>query len=158
MKKVFDSVKATIIENKDEFQAFFDVIKAAAPIIGTVIGKAFEVIGAIASTVLNLIANVLAAIKPLLNTAIDGINLVIRGLNLIKVGNDIPYLGKIGATSTSTATGPLGNFSMSTGKPSTTTSTPSRVELTWPASEGPSPGYSNSTERRKDCLRNPKWR
>jgi hypothetical protein len=125
MKKVFDSVKATIIENKDEFQAFFDVIKAAAPIIGTVIGKAFEVIGAIASTVLNLIANVLAAIKPLLNTAIDGINLVIRGLNLIKVGNDIPYLGKIGATSTSTATGPLGNFSMSTGKPSTTTSTPS---------------------------------
>ena len=125
MKKAFDSIKATVIENKDEFQAFFEVIKAAAPIIGTVVGKAFEVIGKIASITLNLIADVLAAIKPLLNTAIDGINLVIRGLNLIKVGNDLPYLGKIGATSTSTATGPLGNFSMSTGKPSTTTSTPS---------------------------------
>jgi hypothetical protein len=105
MKTAFDKIKATIIENKDEFQAFFDVIKAAAPIIGTVIGKAFEVIGNIASVVLNLISNVLAAIKPLLNTAIDGINLVIRGLNLIKVGNDIPYLTKIGSTGTSATAG-----------------------------------------------------
>ncbi len=40
---------------KDEFQAFFDVIKAAAPIIGTVIGKAFSIIGDIASVVLNIV-------------------------------------------------------------------------------------------------------
>jgi hypothetical protein len=104
MKSAFDKIKATSIENKDEFQAFFDVIKAAAPIIGTVIGKAFDVIGSIASTVLNLISNVLAAIKPLLNTAIDGINLVIRGLNLIKVGNDLPYLSKIGGSTSSAST------------------------------------------------------
>jgi hypothetical protein len=127
MKKVFDSVKATIIENKDEFQAFFDVIKAAAPIIGTVIGKAFEVIGAIASTVLNLIANVLAAIKPLLNAAIDGINLVIRGLNLIKVGSDIPYLGRIGGTATTSTAGiTVPSASLPQGfKPASTTSTTS---------------------------------
>jgi hypothetical protein len=139
MKKAFDSIKATIIENKDEFQAFFDVIKAAAPIIGTVIGKAFEVIGAIASTVLNLIANVLAAIKPLLNTAIDGINLVIRGLNLIKVGSDIPYLSKIGATSTATGfsgTTPGGtSFNTSTAttgstKPTTTPTTTTTTATT----------------------------
>jgi hypothetical protein len=104
MKSAFDKIKATIVENKDEFQAFFDVIKAAAPIIGTVIGKAFEVIGSIATVVLNLISNVLAAIKPLLNTAIDGINLVIRGLNLIKVGNDLPYVGKIGSSTPSAST------------------------------------------------------
>jgi hypothetical protein len=104
MKSAFDKIKATIIENKDEFQAFFDVIKAAAPIIGTIIGKAFDVVGSIASTVLNLISNVLAAIKPLLNTAIDGINLVIRGLNLIKVGNDLPYLSKIGGSASSAST------------------------------------------------------
>jgi phage-related protein len=140
MKTAFDKIKATIIENKDEFQAFFDVIKAAAPIIGTVIGKAFEVIGNIASVVLNLISNVLAAIKPLLNTAIDGINLVIRGLNLIKVGNDIPYLTKIGSTGTSATAGisvptaslpsgfkPAGSSTGSTGStgsvtPTTTTS------------------------------------
>ena len=127
MKKAFDAIKATVIENKDEFQAFFDVIKAAAPIIGEVIGKAFEVIGGIASAVLNLISNVLAAIKPLLNTAIDGINLVIRGLNLIKVGNDLPYLTKIGGTSTTSAPGfsgtTPGGTTFSTNKPTGATST-----------------------------------
>jgi hypothetical protein len=138
MKKAFDSIKATIIENKDEFQAFFDVIKAAAPIIGTIIGKAFEVIGSIASTVLNLISNVLAAIKPLLNTAIDGINLVIRGLNLIKVGNDLPYLSKIGASTPSASSAgisvpaaslptgfrPAGTSTTSATTPTTTTTSP----------------------------------
>jgi hypothetical protein len=38
----------------------------------------------------------LSAIKPLINTAIDGINIVIRGLNLIRTGPDIPYVKKIG--------------------------------------------------------------
>ena len=113
MKSTFDKIKATIVENKDEFQAFFDVIKYAAPIIGSVIGKAFDLIGSIASTVLNLISNVLAAIKPLLNTAIDGINLIIKGINLIKPGEDIKPVPKIGAGSTST--GALGGFQMSTG-------------------------------------------
>lgn len=120
MKSAFDKIKATIVENKDEFEAFFDVIKYAAPIIGNVIGKAFDLIGSIASTVLNLISNVLAAIKPLLNTAIDGINAVIRGINLIKPGDDIKSITKIGAGSTST--GALGNFAMSTGTTSGSTS------------------------------------
>ena len=113
MKSQFDKVKATIIENKDEFSAFFDVLKAAAPIIGKVLGTAFSVIGDVANVVLNIIADVLGAIKPLINTAIDGINKVITGINLIKPGKDIPYLTKIGAGSTST--GALGNFQMSTG-------------------------------------------
>jgi hypothetical protein len=92
MKSTFDKIKATIVENKDEF----DVIKYAAPIIGTVVGKAFDLIGSIASVVLNLISNVLAAIKPLLNTAIDGINLIIKGVNLAKPGEDIKPIPKIG--------------------------------------------------------------
>jgi hypothetical protein len=44
-RSAFNKIKATVIENKDEFQAFFDVVKAAAPIIGKVIGAAFSVIG-----------------------------------------------------------------------------------------------------------------
>jgi len=141
MKSAFDKIKATIIENKDEFQAFFDVIKAAAPIIGTIIGKAFDVIGSIASTVLNLISNVLAAIKPLLNTAIDGINLVIRGLNLIKVGNDLPYLTKIGATSGGGAAGFSGTMpngtSFSTGA-STGNTNPTPPPVTSPTTSSAS--------------------
>ena len=123
MKSTFDKIKATIVENKDEFQAFFDVIKYAAPIIGTVIGKAVDLIGSIASVVLNLISGILAAIKPLLNTAIDGVNAVIKGINLFKPGADIGLVPKIGAASTST--GALGNFQMSTGSSiSSSTSTP----------------------------------
>ena len=124
VKSAFDKVSKTIKENKDEFQSFFDVIKAAAPIIGKVIGAAFSVAGDIASVVLNLIANVLGAIKGVLNTAIDGINVVIRGLNLINPGKDISYVGKIGSSgsSGSTATSALGNFQMSTGSVLTTTS------------------------------------
>ena len=89
-------VKDTITENIDEFKNFWEVIKFIAPLIGSTIGAAIKVIGGIADVVLNVIANVLGAIKPLLNTAIDGINLVIRGLNLINPFSDIPYLPKIG--------------------------------------------------------------
>jgi len=117
-KGTFDKVKKTIIENKDEFASFFEVIKAAAPIIGKVIGTAFSVIGDIANVVLNIMANVVGALKGLINTAIDLINIAIRGFNLIKPGADIAAVGKIGGGSTST--GALGNFSMSTGGTSTT--------------------------------------
>ena len=123
MKSAFDKIKATITENKDEFQAFFDVIKYAAPIIGSVIGKAFDLIGSIASVVLNLISNVLGAIKPLLNTAIDGLNTIITGINLIKPGEDIKKVPKIGdGFATSGAPGAIksgGTTSGSTGGAST---------------------------------------
>ena len=112
-KGQFDKIKKTIIENKDEFSDFFDVLKAAAPVIGKVIGTAFSLIGDIANVVLNIMANVVGALKGLINTAIDLINIAIKGFNLIKPGADIAPISKIGAGSTST--GALGNFSMSTG-------------------------------------------
>jgi len=118
MKSTFDKVKATLIENKDEFQAFFDVVKFAAPIIGKVIGTAFGLIGDVANVVLNIMANVVGALKGLINTAIDLINIAIKGFNLIKPGADIAPINKIGSGSTST--GALGNFSMSTGSLSST--------------------------------------
>jgi hypothetical protein len=128
LRSAFDKIKNTVIENKDEFQAFFDVVKAAAPIIGNVIGAAFNVAGTIASTVLNLISNVLGALKTIINTAIDGINLVIRGLNLIKPGPDIASIGKVGSSTGSSSTGGISvpAASLPSGfKPAgTTTSTP----------------------------------
>jgi hypothetical protein len=105
LRSAFEKIKNTVIENKDEFQAFFDVVKAAAPIIGNVIGAAFNFAGTVASTVLNLISNVLGALKTIINTAIDGINLVIRGLNLIKPGPDIASIGKVGTSTGSSSTG-----------------------------------------------------
>jgi hypothetical protein len=95
-KTVFDNVKNAIMDSKDEFAAFWEVVKFIAPLIGQVIGAQLRAIGEIAKVVITVIAEVLGAIKPLLNTAIDGINLVIRGLNLINPLKDIPYLPKIG--------------------------------------------------------------
>jgi hypothetical protein len=97
-KTQFDRIKKTVTENKDEFEAFFDVIKAVAPVIGRVLGDAFNAVGRVADIVLNVIANVLGAIKPLINTAIDGINFLIKGYNAIPFLGDIPLLSKIGTT------------------------------------------------------------
>jgi phage-related protein len=91
-------IKDAIIASKDEFSAFGDVIKFIAPLIGSAIGAAIGVIGPIASAVITVIGKVLAAIKPVLNFAIDGVNAVIAGINLIKTGEDIPKLKKIGDT------------------------------------------------------------
>jgi hypothetical protein len=119
------------MDSKDEFASFWEVIKFVAPLIGKAIGDSLKVVGEIAGVVITLIGKVLGAIKPLLNTAIDGINKIITGVNLIKPGADIGYIPKIGSTSGSTSTGALGNFSMSTGQnisssvtsiPTTTTS------------------------------------
>ena len=96
MKATFDRIKATIVENKDEFESFFQVIKAAAPIVGKVLGDAFNAIGKVADIVLNVIANVLGAIKPLINTAIDGINLLIKAYNQVTPGKDYALISKIG--------------------------------------------------------------
>jgi hypothetical protein len=115
------------------FQAFFDVVKAAAPIIGKVIGAAFSVAGTVASTVFNLISNVLGALKTIINTAIDGINLVIRGLNLIKPGPDIASIGKIGSSTGSSSTGGISvpRASLPSGfKPAATVTTKPTVTVT----------------------------
>jgi hypothetical protein len=121
VKSVFDSVKTAVLNSKDEFKAFWDVVKFIAPLIGKAIGDSLKVVGEIAEFVITIIAKVLGAIKPLLNTAIDGINLIIQGYNKVTPGKDFPLIPKIGAAST--ATGPLGNFQMSTGTTLGTTGT-----------------------------------
>ena len=95
---VFEKLKKVIVDNKDNFMAFWDVIKYIAPLIGKAIGGAVTVVGDIAEVVLAIIAKVLGAIKPLLNTAIDGINLIIKGYNAVQWGKDVPLIPKIGST------------------------------------------------------------
>jgi hypothetical protein len=146
VKSVFDSVKTAVMNSKDEFAAFWDVVKFIAPKIGAAIGGALSVVGDIAEVVITIIAKVLAAIKPLLNTAIDGINLIIKGYNLIQTGKDIPPIQKIGASSGSTATGALGNFSMSTGTVMTTptTTVPTGVSTGGGTTSGASTGIAGA--------------
>jgi len=122
-KVVFDKVKNAIMDSKDEFASFWEVVKFVAPLIGQVIGAQLKAIGTIAEVVITVIGKVLGAIQPLLNFAIDGINKIITALNFIKPGADFGLIPKIGSTGGSTSTGALGNFSMSTGRTSTTVPT-----------------------------------
>ena len=140
IKSVFDNVKTAVMNSKDEFKAFWDVVKFIAPLVGKAIGDSLKVVGDIAELVITIIAKVLGAIKPLLNTAIDGINLIIKGYNAVQWGKDIPSIPKIGGGSGSTATGALGNFSMSTG----TVSTPSVSAITTPAGTTTGGGTTSS--------------
>lgn len=93
----FGFISAAIDRNKESFESFANVVKTVAPLLGSYLGAVVKVFGGIASVVLDLVGKVAGAIAPILNTAIDGINLVIKGLNLIKTGEDIPTLKKIGA-------------------------------------------------------------
>jgi hypothetical protein len=144
VKSVFDSVKTAVLNSKDEFKAFWDVVKFIAPLVGKAIGDSLKVVGDIAELVITIIAKVLGAIKPLLNTAIDGINLIIKGYNLIQFGKDVPLIPKIGGASTST--GALGNFSMSTGTVQTTptTTTPSGTTTNTPTGKTTTRGIAGA--------------
>ena len=106
---VFDKLKKVIVDNKDNFQAFFDVVKALAPILGKVIGAAVTVIGDVAEVVLAIFAKVLGALKPLINGAIDGINAIISAYNFannIFGGKDVSLVPKIGGSSFATTGAP----------------------------------------------------
>jgi hypothetical protein len=102
----FNDIKGAIRENIDEFQSFFNVVKSLAPIIGTTIGAALNVVGDIAAVVINVISNVLGVISGIVNKAIDAINFIIRGVNRIP-GVSIPEVGGFGSSGggTSGATG-----------------------------------------------------
>jgi hypothetical protein len=93
----FNDIKGAIRENIDEFQSFFNVVKSLAPIIGTTIGAALNVVGDIAAVVINVISNVLGVISGIVNKAIDSINYIIRAVNRIP-GVSIPEVGGFGSS------------------------------------------------------------
>jgi hypothetical protein len=96
------------MNNKEELQSFAEVIAFIAPVIGQVIGKSLENAGKIASVAINIIGKVMSAIKPLLNMYIAGINLIIKGYNLIPGVKDIALIPRIGEMETPAITGASG--------------------------------------------------
>ena len=98
----FNDIKGAIRENIDEFQSFFNVVKSLAPIIGTTIGAALNVVGDIAAVVINVISNVLGVISGIVNKVIDAINVIIRAVNRIP-GVNIPQIGGVGSSGGGTA-------------------------------------------------------
>jgi hypothetical protein len=103
MKVAFDQIKKTVDENREGLQDFIDIAKALAPIFGTVLVEGIKIAVAQISILIDVLGKVASIIKDILNGVINQINLVIRGINLIKPGQDIPYIGNIGTATASTS-------------------------------------------------------
>jgi hypothetical protein len=93
--KAFDSVKSAIGDNLDAFKEFGGYIATyLAPVIGTVLGGALQVVGKIAGGVIDIIGGVIKVINTLISGAIDGINAIIRAYNAVPLLPNIPTVSK----------------------------------------------------------------
>jgi len=89
----FNKFKAIIEDNRDEFEKFGAIIeKYVAPVIGTVLGAAIRTVGDIAGTTLNIIGKIAGFIADVVETAVKGINVLIRAYNSIPVLPNIPTI------------------------------------------------------------------
>jgi hypothetical protein len=119
--KAFGYVRDAIGDNLKTFTEFGGYISTyLAPIIGKVLGASLEQVGRTASIVIDIVGSVVGAINRVINTAIDGINFLIRAYNSIPfIGGGVSQLGKLslsgatpGATPGSSAgSGSSGGFS-----------------------------------------------
>jgi hypothetical protein len=93
--KAFNTVKNAIGDNLDTFKEFGGYIaQYLAPVIGTVLGGALQVVGKIAGGVIDVIAGVIKVINGLIGGAIDGINALIRAYNAVPLLPNIPTINK----------------------------------------------------------------
>lgn len=85
-KPITDAIK----DNKEEFTLFIAFIqKYVVPVLVTVLGGAFEVVGKIAGGVINVIGAVIGGLNTLINGAVAGINI------LIGLYNSVPFLDNV---------------------------------------------------------------
>lgn len=98
----FKPITQAINDNKETFKAFGQfIVDYVAPVLVTVLGGAFQVIGKIAGGVIDVVAAVIKGLNVLIQGAVAGINA------LIGVYNSIPFLpnvSKISAPSISIST------------------------------------------------------
>lgn len=93
--KAFEYVRDAIGDNLDTFKEFGGYISQyLAPVIGTVLGGALQVVGKIAGGVIDIIAGVIKVMNTLIGGAIDGINAVIRAYNAVPLLPNIPTVPK----------------------------------------------------------------
>jgi hypothetical protein len=111
--KGFNYVRDAVGDNLKTFTEFGGYIATyLAPIIGNVLGAALQTVGKIAAGVINIVGDVVGAINRVINTAIDGINFLIRAYNSIPfIGGNVSQLGKLslsGSTAGATPGGAAG--------------------------------------------------
>jgi hypothetical protein len=86
----FKPITDAIDKNKETFMTFIDFIqKYVVPVLVTVLGGAFKVVGEIAGGIINVIGAVISGLNALISGAVAGINALIR------VYNSIPFLPNV---------------------------------------------------------------
>jgi len=86
----FKPITDAIAANKAEFEVFIAFIqKYVVPVLVTVLGGAFKVVGEIAGGIINVIGAVIGGLNSLISGAVSGINALIR------VYNSIPFLPNV---------------------------------------------------------------
>ena len=96
-KPITDAIK----DNKEEFTLFIDFIqKYVVPVLVTVLGGAFKVVGEIAGGIINVIGAVIGGLNNLIAGAVSGINALIR------LYNSVPFLPNVSQISAPTISVP----------------------------------------------------
>mgnify|MGYP000243558126 CR=1 FL=1 len=86
----FKPITDAIDKNKESFTEFIGFIqKYVVPVLVTVLGGAFKVVGEIAGGIINVIGAVISGLNSLISGAVAGINALIR------VYNSIPFLPNV---------------------------------------------------------------
>jgi hypothetical protein len=129
----FKPITDAIDNNKEAFTEFIGFIqKYVVPVLVTVLGGAFKVVGEIAGGIINVIGAVIGGLNSLISGAVAGINA------LIKVYNSIPFLPNVSQISAPSINIPTVTI------PKTTTATPSIPTISVP-SVSASTGTGSST-------------
>jgi len=118
----FKPITKAIDDNKEVFTEFIGFIqKYVVPVLVTVLGGAFKVVGEIAGGIINVIGAVISGLNALISGAVAGINALIR------VYNSVPFLPNVSQISAPSINAP------SVSIPKTTTSTPSIPTISVPS-------------------------
>ena len=129
----FKPITDAIDNNKEAFTEFIGFIqKYVVPVLVTVLGGAFKVVGEIAGGVINVIGAVIKGLNGLIAGAVAGINALIR------VYNSIPFLPNVSQISAPQVSVPTVTI------PKTTTATPSIPTISVPSISA-STGTGSST-------------
>lgn len=127
--KAIDPIKKAFEDNKETLQDLWKFIKDyLVPIFETVLVTAIKNAGTTIAGIVTVVAKVWDGIKAVVNAGIDGINAFIAAYNKIPLLPDISLITKPAWVS-GTQTGPIGNYSMTTGTVTSTT-TPTTPNVT----------------------------
>ena len=97
----FKPITKAIEENKETFRAFGQfIVDYVAPVLVTVLGGAFQVVGKIAGGVIDVVAAVIKGLNFLIQGAVSGINA------LIGIYNSVPFLPNVSKVSAPTISVP----------------------------------------------------